>query len=464
MTRLTDLIPQPDLLPDSPRDLLSESGRCGTPLGPALRSRWTFFLARAVTLAGFALTIAAGLFGSPVGSHNFAIIFVWIAWWTALKLLFIPLGGRSWCSICPIPAPGEWIQQGSLVSGKGRGRGLNRRWPKKLNNAWLAVIFFALMGLFSAVILTTPAITAGFLLGLIFLALVLSLVFERRAFCRHICPIGGFSGLYAQLAPLEVRAVDRSICAACQEKACYNGSAAGYGCPWGNFPAALKSNLNCGLCTECLRTCPHANMALRLRPYGAELAAPETPAARLDEAAFNLLMLGRAAAFSAVFLGPWGWLKTAAYSVGSQAWALYAAGFLALVLVVVPGLFALAVKIGLPNGEPLWKAVAQRSRNLLPLGAAAWMAFTVSFAFAKAGYLLPVLSDPFGWGWNIFGTARLAWSPDVAAISPPLQAALLVGGLLWTGRLIQRRPGRTAIPLLTFSLLYSLSILWLLVG
>ena len=37
--------------------------------------------------------IFVGLFGSPVGSHNFAIIFVWIAWWTALKLVFIPLGG-----------------------------------------------------------------------------------------------------------------------------------------------------------------------------------------------------------------------------------------------------------------------------------------------------------------------------------------------------------------------------------
>ena len=38
-------------------------------------------------------TILAGLLGSVVGSHNFAIIFVWVAWWTALKLFFIPFGG-----------------------------------------------------------------------------------------------------------------------------------------------------------------------------------------------------------------------------------------------------------------------------------------------------------------------------------------------------------------------------------
>ncbi len=64
-----------------------------------LVSRWPQFAARAITLSGFVFVILAGLLGSPVGSHNFAIIFVWIAWWTALKLVFIPMGGRGWCSI-----------------------------------------------------------------------------------------------------------------------------------------------------------------------------------------------------------------------------------------------------------------------------------------------------------------------------------------------------------------------------
>jgi hypothetical protein len=80
-----------------------------------LRNRWPQFLLRAITLAGFTFTILAGLFGSAVGSHNFAIIFVWIAWWSALKLFFIPFGGRSWCSICPIPMAGEWLQRGGIL-------------------------------------------------------------------------------------------------------------------------------------------------------------------------------------------------------------------------------------------------------------------------------------------------------------------------------------------------------------
>ena len=86
-------------------------------LRPLLESRWPQFLLRLLTLAGFIFAIAAGLFGSAVGSHNFAIIFVWIAWWSAFKLVFIPLGGRSWCSICPIPLPGEWLQQDGIDHG-----------------------------------------------------------------------------------------------------------------------------------------------------------------------------------------------------------------------------------------------------------------------------------------------------------------------------------------------------------
>src|SRR5512142_1347986 len=98
-------------------------------------SRWPIFLARAVTLAGFVLTMIAGLFGSVVGSHNFAIIFVWIAWWTLLKLVFIPLGGRSWCAICPIPMPGEWLAQGGVFPGgklQRRWHSFGIRWPRRL--------------------------------------------------------------------------------------------------------------------------------------------------------------------------------------------------------------------------------------------------------------------------------------------------------------------------------------------
>jgi polyferredoxin len=183
-------------------------------LRPLLESRWPQLIARALTLAGFAFTIVAGLFGSPVGSANFAIVFVWIAWWTALKLAFIPLGGRSWCSICPIPMPGEWLQRGSLTGPARRGLALNLRWPKRLRGGWLQWGGFLLIGIFSALTLTDARVTAWVLLGLFGLATLMGVVFERRAFCTQLCPIGGFTGIYAKTAPVEVRVLNTAVCAA----------------------------------------------------------------------------------------------------------------------------------------------------------------------------------------------------------------------------------------------------------
>ena len=43
-----------------------------------------------VMLAGYLFAIVAGLVGTPVGSHNFSIVFVWIAWWAILILVAVP--------------------------------------------------------------------------------------------------------------------------------------------------------------------------------------------------------------------------------------------------------------------------------------------------------------------------------------------------------------------------------------
>ncbi len=137
---------------------------------------------------------------------------------------------------------------------------------------------------------------------------------------------------------------DRAICARHTEKDCYRGCAEGYGCPWNVFPPALQENAYCGLCFECLRTCPKDNIAVNLRPFGSDVG--QRPSHRLDEAAFALVMVAAALTFAVVFLGPWGEVKMAAYAVGSPAWLSYAAVFLAVTVIVVPGLFALAVRMG----------------------------------------------------------------------------------------------------------------------
>jgi hypothetical protein len=292
-------------------------------------------------------------------------------------------------------------------------------------------------------------------------AIGLSVVFERRSFCRYLCPVGGFIGLYSQTAPLELRIKDKQVCAACVGKPCYNGSSAGYGCPWDVFPGGLTKNSYCGLCMECLRTCPHDNIAVNVRPFSADLARPS---ARMDEAFKAFIMLGSAMIYAGVLLGPWGTFKDAAYNVGTSAWFVYAAIFLSIIFLALPALFALCVT-RFEDLNIFKKRFATLSTALIPLGLMFWVAFSLSFVLTNASYILAAISDPLGLGWNLFGTANTAWQPMLASILAPGQTLALVGGLTWSARTAQkasREANVPSLPVILYCLTVTLIMLWLL--
>ncbi len=404
-----------------------------------------------LALLGFAAAILAGLTGTAVGSANFGIVFVWIVWWGLFMCILLPLGGRAWCLICPIPAPGEWVQRGALVrppvaGGNGLsltvsvpGRPTNGvpftlgwRWPARLRSIWLQNFGFLGVALFSTVILTQPWVTGWALLGFLVGALGLALLFERRAFCRYVCPVGGFIGLYSLVAPLELRVKDPVVCQNHWTKECYLGSASGYGCPWLEQPWRMDRNAYCGLCGECLRTCPKGNVAVNVRLPGTDLLVAH--GWRLDEAYKAFIMLACAAIYPVVLLGPWGWLKSWADLAWLPGFGLYTAAFLAVNLVGVPGahlgIAALVRRVMELRDVPLRRLFVALAYPLVPLGLAAWLAFTLSFVFANLSYALPVLSDPLGWGWNLLGTGDLTWRPWLAGWVPWLQVSALVVGLM----------------------------------
>jgi len=428
----------------------------------ALKSRYPQLAVFIVMLIGYIFAILAGLIGTPVGSHNFSIVFVWIAWWAILILVAVPFFGRGWCAVCPIPLPGEWLQRGAMLAPPDkRPRWLNLRVPKMFRNIWLQNISFLLLALFSSVLLTTPNITGTVLAAMLFAAIGLSTIFERRAFCRYLCPVGGFIGLYSQTAPIELRVKDKQVCVKCEGKPCYNGSSAGYGCLWDVFPGGLTRNTYCGLCMECIRTCPHDNIAVNLRPFSADLAKPST---RMDEAFKAFIMLGSAMVYAGVLLGPWGMLKDAVYSVGSSVWFIYASVFLAIIFGVLPGLFSLGLLISDSTVE-FKQRFASLSTALIPLGLMFWVAFSLSFVLTNASYIIAALSDPLGLGWNLFGTANTAWQPMLTSILAPAQTLALVGGLIWSARTALKAANKTSassIPVVVYCFILTSVMLWLL--
>ncbi len=432
------------------------------PLKASLKSRLPQFILSAILCGGLLSAIALGLFGTPVGSASFSIVFIWIAWWAVLILGAVPLAGRAWCSVCPLPLAGEWLQRGAVLDPPNSApHWLGLRWPRFLRGIWLQNAGFVLLAIFSPLLLTSPRVTAIVLAAMVLGAVGVSLIFQRRSFCRYLCPVGGFIGLYSQAAPLALRVKDRSVCAACSTKPCYNGSESGYGCPWDVFPAGLTRNTYCGLCLECLRACPADNITIKLRTPGEDLAHP---VARLDESFKSFIMLGAVLTYSAVLLGPWGALKDAAFHVGTPAWFAYAAGFLALTGLILPGAFALALAGGEQKGA-FRQTFARLSAALIPLGLAAWIAFSLTFVWSNASYVWEAISDPLALGWNLLGTASTTWQPVVSSWLAPAQTLLLGIGLLWSARVAQRTAStqnRSAGLVIAFCLIFTVIMLWLL--
>jgi len=449
-----------------------------------LTRRWFQFALVLPSLGFFYFFLIAGVFGSPVGNHNIIIIFVWILWWFLLIAIMVPFASRIWCTVCPIPFFGEWYQRRALIGtrvgkpGVGRNRmwGLNRRWPKVLSNIWLQNIGFLMLCTFSVALLTRPIVSAFVLGGLILLATILHMIFRRRAFCSYVCPISGFLSLYSMSSMIEVRASDKQTCDNCTDKSCLAGGDSGWGCPWNVHPSKLDRNNYCGLCMECIKTCAHDNMTVRARPF-----CSDTLLKGYDEAWKAFIMISLAMAYSTTLLGPWGTVKDWANPSESGMWGgfgLYAGSLWGLALLVVPGLFYLASRLGRTLGGgsqvPMKQVFLGFSGVLVPMGLMAWIAFSIPLIFVNGSYIITAVSDPMGRGWDLLGTAHFPWTPFYPEYVVFIQIPLLLIGLYYalrTGyRFAREHFGseaaavRACIPVAVLSTAISCCFLWLFVG
>ena len=196
------------------------------------------------------------------------------AWWWPLILLSYPLVGRLWCAICPFMVSGQIVQKLTPWRKKSWPHGDMDRWGAPALAAGFAVILLweEVWNLENTAWLSSCLlllITAGAVVG--------SLLFEKRFWCRYLCPVGGMNGLFAKLSILELRAESGTCSGSCSSYACFKGGAADgegletNGCPLGSHPAHLSDNRNCVLCMSCVQACPNRSPQLRLRPPAADL-------------------------------------------------------------------------------------------------------------------------------------------------------------------------------------------------
>lgn len=396
-----------------------------------LKSRWMPFLPIVFNLFVFTIILMAAFVGGvSAGNYNFGIMFVWIVWWVLLMMVMVPFFSRIWCMTCPLPAFGEWIQRLGFLGVRNKLFGLKKKWPKSLRNMWLMNFLFLATTYTTGFITTRPIATFILMMSIILGSIVLCMVYEKRSFCVYGCPVSGFQGLYSNLAITEIRPKDLELCKNHKLRECVIGNKEGYACPWNQQPFHMKRNTYCGMCLECFKTCEQDNIAFNLRPPGVDLLVDEKRG--LDEAWKAFIMLGIALFFFLIMQGPFGTLKDWANAKTMEGYLTYIALHSTFNLLVLPGIFFVFAYASraLGNKEiPLKKVFINFSYTLVPLGLMAWISFSFGILFPNSSYVLHVASDPFAWGWNLFGTANFPWTPFLTGLMPYLQVGSLLFGL-----------------------------------
>ena len=394
-------------------------------LGRLLRWRHFNTLMVAPTLLIFAYIVGLGLVGEQ-NTSNPAVLLTWILWWPAVIFTFF-LAGRIWCTICPFGAVGDATQKlGSL-----------KRPPARLlkNMWWRLGLFLGLTWLTTMLALDrTPRGTAWLGLALTAGAVALGFIYEKRVFCRYVCPVGGIFGLYSMTAPLRLEVTDAQVCRTdCGAKNC---SAA---CDWFQFPAVMQRGAECSLCLNCVRACPHDNIALRTQPFGNDLVEFQYRRKSLDEATTVAAILGVSLLQTMVMLHAWPeWQARFAALLHVPAGpVLYAIVFLVFGLALP--LILLGSITFLTRGQAMGARTALRTYAyaFLPLGLGLHAAHNFHHLFGEGGALWSGLKASLAGsiGWRASSVAVVAPSANLLFL---LQWFALVGGLYLACRIIVR--------------------------
>ncbi len=445
----------------------------------AIRSRIFRFCCQVIFVVFFLLIIAAGLFGNQNPALNIAPIVTWTIWW-ALLIVLIMYAGKAWCYVCPWDAIAGWIEKLSFWKKSQDGLSLNLKWPRVIRNIVIATILF--VGLtwieLGFGVTMKPRITAYLALAMLLMTVVSALLFDRKSFCRYGCLVGRVSGLYALFAGVEVRSKQNSVCKSCHTKECVTGSESAYGCPTFLYPGKLESNTYCIQCMECVQACPHDNLALNVRPWGSDLENEGKP--RADEAYLALLMLTLAAFHGLTMTPVWQQLIDAIRESVNVGRIL---GFsLGMALLTVGPIVIYAVLVGISKSfgdAHTIKSFTYRdyfiryAYAMLPIALFYHIAHNLEHLLMEGPKVLAIISDPFGWQWNLFGTAGWVIPPMIALDKLWIVQVflVLVGHVysLWIAQKTSLRlfgsskaAFRSQLPMLVGMIAFSVFSLWLL--
>lgn len=426
-------------------------------IGRLLRWRWGRLVLQIPLLVAAVLLVIDGFTGPQMAARNLATVAPWVHY-RGLVVLVLLLAGNLFCMGCPFTLPRTLAKRLSI-----RGR----RFPQALRNKWVAIagLFFIFLLYEWLDLWASPWLTAWVIVGYFVASFALEALFTESAFCKYVCPLGTFNFVYSTAAPTQIGVKNPDICRTCVGRECVNGSYAPQplirlddigdgqqkevrhgpegtlGCGTLLFAPQIKSNLECTMCLDCVRACPHQNIGLMARRPGRELLQPGAWPQRWDVSLLVILLaaMGLTNAFGMVppVYALQQWVAETLNLHSELLVLLIVFGVLSIALPVAVTLLAASLARLLTNTTKkysLREIVAAFAPAFVPVGLGVWIAHYTFHLLIGLWTIIPVFQEFIGLQgeWTRFGGVT-----DMEIISV-VQLVGIVGGLLWSLMIAQR--------------------------
>ena len=415
----------------------------------------TVTLLRVVAVGTLGLVIATGFWGDPASIVNFSVAFIWVGWWVGLGYVF-SLVGNLWALLNPWKVLFEWAEglYGTLTKGKRLGLGL--RYPYEIGVTPAIVLFFGFAWIENVYVHAGAPTHLG-IMAVFYTVLSLGGMF---LFGKHTWLHYGdaFAVLYrflSKFAVTEVRVTDTTHCSGC------------------DLPCESVVS-GCVNCYDCFERAKGARQ-LNLRVPGVGLAYHE----RVSTSEMVFIVLALSTVTLDGFKETEAWLSVKdAVLTGVTFYRNDLNTTLALVAfpLIFVGAYLLTCTISnrVSGDEGSTGETARAYINsLIPIALAYNVAHFFSFLAIQGQLIVKLISDPFGWGWDLFGTAdwevqisivgaRLVWFVGVGAIVIGHVIAVYVAHVISMRRFGSRGAAlRSQYPMVALMVGYTVVSLWI---
>jgi hypothetical protein len=401
---------------------------------------WRFFRHIFIipTLIVFLLIIYLGFFDTQDGQRNIATVFTWTLWWSLIIFTFI-VAGRLWCMMCPFAFLGDLVQK--VVS-------LNRKLPKWLQNMGFQTFgFIVLTWAFTALAFgSKPLVTALVIVFILVATIVVSMIYQRRSFCRHVCPIGAVIGIYSMVSPVELRPCKEGRCDVHKHKTCTDA------CPMLESPHSMDNNVYCNFCMKCQPACTSRNLGLRLRSFGKDIYASLNKSSA--EAFAALFLLGVVIVETLAMTSSWKPIEDSTMALlGINSQPIIYSTIFTLIIALPVAVFCLAcylLRLWMGRKEYNTKGLVTEFAFLfIPLGIALHFAHNVQHLLLESPIAVPATLR-FLQNIGVGKSFSINWNPlPIIGLEPIffLQMSILVAGFGFTLLVLYRLLKRFKKPL-----------------